>query len=76
MFLKILQNSQEKIIAGVFSNEIVGQRPQAYNFIKKETPGQVEIFKILKNSFFTEQLPTTASGYIRILTAIKFNYQS
>ena len=57
-------------------DEIVGRKPQPYNFIKKDTPAQVEICKILKNIFFTEQLWTTTSGHIRILTAIKFQYQS
>ena len=30
--------------------------PQAYYFIKKKTPAQVEIYKILKNTVFIEQL--------------------
>ena len=53
-------------------NKVVGRRPQAYYFIKKETPTQVEICKILKNTFFIEQPWMTASGYIRILTAKKY----
>ena len=57
-------------------SEVVGRRPQAYYFIKKQTLAQVEICKILKNTFFIEQLRTTASGYIRILTAKKFQYHS
>ena len=57
-------------------NEVVGRKPQAYYFIKKETLAQVEICKILKSTFFIEQLWATASGYIRILTAKKFQYQS
>ena len=59
-----------------FFNEVVGRRPQAYYFIKKETPAQVKICKILKNLFFIEQLWRTASGYIRILTTKKFQCQS
>ena len=54
-------------------NESVGRRPQIYNFIKKETPTQVEIQKIQKNSFFTKELWTPASGYIRITTVISSN---
>ena len=50
--------------------------PQAYYFIKKDTPAQVEICKIFKSTFFIEQLWTTVSGYIRILTVKKFQYQS
>ena len=57
-------------------SEVVGRRPQAYHFIKKETPAQVEICKILKNTFFIEQLWMPASGYIRILTTKKFQYYS
>ena len=56
--------------------KVVGRRPEAYYFIKKETPAQVQICKILKNTFFIEQLWTTASGYIKILTAKKFQYQT
>ena len=56
--------------------EVVGRRPQAYYFKKKETPAQVEICKFLKNTFFIEQMWTTASGYIRISAAIKFQCQS
>ena len=44
-------------------NEVVERRLQAYYFIKKETPAQVEIYKILKNTFLLEQLWTTVSGY-------------
>ena len=39
-------------------------RPQACNFIKKETVAQVfscEFCEIFKNTFFTEHLRTTAS---------------
>ena len=39
------------------------RRPQAYNFIKKETLAQVffcEFCEIFKNIFFTEHLRTTA----------------
>ena len=41
------------------------QEPQASSFIKTETPTQVfywEFFEIFLNTFFTEQLRTTASG--------------
>ena len=52
MFLKISQNSQENT------------RPEAYNFIKKETLAQVlscECCGIFKNIYFTEHLQTTNS---------------
>ena len=58
-----------------FFNKVVGRRPQAYYFIKKETPAQVEIWNILKNTSFIEQLWPTASVYIRILTTKKLQYQ-
>ena len=32
-------------------DDVVGRRPQVYYFIKKEIPAQVEICKILKNTF-------------------------
>ena len=59
-------------------NEVVGRRPQAYYFIKKETLAQVEICKILKNTFFIEQLWPTASAYINInyqKASVSANYQ-
>ena len=40
-------------------------RPEAWNFIKKETPTQVfscEFCDIFKNNFFTEHLPATVSS--------------
>ena len=42
----------------------------------KRDSGTSENLKILKNTSFTKELQTTASGYIRILTAKKFQYQS
>ena len=57
-------------------NEVERRRLQAYYLIKKATPVQVKICKSLKNTFFIEQLWTTTSGCIRILTAKKFQYQS
>ena len=58
MFLRILQNSEENISFGKHQsfNEVVGRRPQAYYFIKNETPAKVEICKILKNTCFIEQM--------------------
>ena len=48
-FFKISQNSEEN------------NRPQVVdNFIKKETLAQVFCYKIFNNTFFTEQLRTTA----------------
>ena len=52
VFLEISQNSQENTCASVF-------RPQAYNFIKKETLAQVlscEFCEISTYNFFTEHL--------------------
>ena len=51
VFLKILQNSQKTSAPESFLNEVVGWRPQTYNFTKKETLEQVQICKILKNTF-------------------------
>ena len=73
---EVLPKNSKKNIAGVSFNEVEGQRPEACNFIEKETPTQEEVFRFLNNNFFIEQLWTTISGYIRILTAIKFQYQS
>ena len=58
MFLKISQNSQENTC-------IESCRFAGCSFIKKETPIQVlscEFCEILKNTFFTEDIQTTASG--------------
>ena len=68
-FAKFMKEYQHRSLF----NESVGRRPQIYNFIKKETPTQVEIQKIQKNSFFTKELWTPASGYIRITTVISSN---
>ena len=60
VFLKILQNSLEKICQSLFF------RPQACNFIEKETLTRVFPFKfieIFKNTFFTEHLRETASVF-------------
>ena len=59
VLLKISQNSQENACA---------TRPQACNFIKKETLAQVlscEFCEISKNTFFTEHLWATASVAVR-----------
>ena len=48
----------------LFFNKVAGLRPQACNFIKKETLAQVfscEFCEISKNSFLTEHLRATAS---------------
>ena len=42
-------------------------RPEAYNFVKKETLAQVfscEFCEISKNTYFTEHLRTTASTFL------------
>ena len=48
-----------------FFNEVVGRKPKACNFIKKDTPAQLKVV------FF---LWTNASRYIKILTVIKFQH--
>ena len=48
----------------LFFNKVVGRRPQACNFIKKETLVQVfrsEFCEICKNTFFTDHPWATAS---------------
>ena len=57
-FLKILQNSQKKtpVLESLFK---LSCRPQASNFIKKETPTQVfscEFCEISKNTFLIDPL--------------------
>ena len=73
MFLEISQNLQENTCARVsfliklqalFFNKVVGLRPKACNFIKKEILAHVfscEFCEISKNTFFTEHLWTAAS---------------
>ena len=61
MFRKISQNSQENTCA-----RVTCVRPEAYNFIKKETPVQIFSWgfcEISKNTFFTEHLRMTASEW-------------
>ena len=60
MFLKISQNSQENTCARASS--LI--KPQACNFIKKETLAQVfscEFREIFKNTYFYRILPVAAS---------------
>ena len=50
----------------LFFNKVAGQRPEACNFIKKETLAQVfscEFCEISKNTYSTEHLRTTASDH-------------
>ena len=57
MFLKISQNPQENTCGRV--SFLIKCRPEACNFVKKETPVQMfscEFFKISRNTFFTEHL--------------------
>ena len=73
VFLEISENLQENTCAtasfliklqALFFNKVVGLRPEACNFIKKETLGNVfscEFCEITKNTFFTEHLWTAAS---------------
>ena len=59
VFLKISQNSQKNTCTWVSFNKVAGLRPEACNFIKKETLAQVfscEFCEIFKNPFFIEQL--------------------
>ena len=62
------QNSQKNTCARVFF--LIRLQPQACNFIKKETLVQVfsgRFCEIVKNTFFTKHLWTTASGCSRII---------
>ena len=50
----------------LFFNKVAGLRPEAYNFINKETLAQVfscEFCETSKNTLFTEHLWTTASAF-------------
>ena len=40
-----------KTSAPEFLDDVLRRRAEAYYFIKKETPAQVELCKILKNTF-------------------------
>ena len=70
--LEISQNSQQKTCTRViFLNKVTDL--QACNIIKREIVAQVrscEFCEILKNTFFTEHLLTTASIIIWIFTDI------
>ena len=55
MFLEILQNSQKNICASLFFNKVTGLR----------------LYKIPKNTFFTEHLCATASEILRIICLFK-----
>ena len=62
VFLKISQNSQKNACARVCL--LISCRPQACNFITKETLAQVfscEFCEISKRTFFTDHLWATAS---------------
>ena len=62
MFLKISQNSQENICAGV--SFLIKLQASACNFIKKETLARVfscEFCEIFKNTFLYETPPVAAS---------------
>ena len=59
VFLKMLENSQGNTCVGV------SFLPQAWNFMKKETPTHVfscEFCEIFKNTFFSGTLPVAASA--------------
>ena len=54
----------KQLCQSLFFNKVAGLRPQACNFIRKETLAQIfscEFCEIFKNTFFTEHLRTTAS---------------
>ena len=62
VFLEILQNLPETPVSVSFLI-----KPQACNFIKKETLAQVfscEFCEISKKNFFTEHLRTNTSGRV------------
>ena len=67
-------NTAKHQCRSLFFNRLVCRRPQVCNFIWKNMARVVscKVYEILKNTFFTEQLWTTASEYIGILTARKF----
>ena len=60
MFLEILQNSEKNTCARVsFLNKGAGLRPEACNFVKKETLHRcfpVNFVKFLRTPFLTEHL--------------------
>ena len=66
VFLEVSHNSQENTCARVsFLSLRTQSLPQGCSFIKKETLAQAfscEYCKISKNTFFKEQLRTTASN--------------
>ena len=74
VFLKISQNSQENTSAEVSFQ--YNCRPQACNFIKKETPTQVfprEFCETFKNTFFTKHFRAAASEcFENILKKIEY----
>ena len=59
VFLKLIQNSQESISAGVFFIKVVGLQLLARNFVEKETPAQVNF----KNSYFVEHFLAASAFY-------------
>ena len=84
VFLEISENLQENTcttasflikLQALFFNKVVGLRPEACNFIKKETLANVfscEFCEITKNTFFTEHLWTAAS----LITDIRKSWQN
>ena len=69
VLLEISQNSQENTCA----------KPEACNFIKKETLAQVfsfEFYEISKNTFFHRTLLVAASGFSFKTFLIKFSKQA
>ena len=64
----------------LFFNKVVGLRPQACNFIKKETLAQVfscEFCEISKDTFFTEHFQATASMFCSLeLTDLAESHQN
>ena len=65
MFLKISQNSRE-------NTEENTEKPEACNFIKKETLECCEFCEIFKNTFFTEHNQTTAPENLLLPVIIMF----
>ena len=60
------------------STEIYVLRPEACNFIKKDTLVQVfscELCEIVKNTFFTEHIWATASGISLTNTVMLFLFE-
>ena len=63
MFLKISQTSQENTCVGVFFNKVAGLQPASFLKTDSNTSAFLcEVWETFKNTYFEENLQTTASG--------------